>query len=570
MMGTVSPTEAQAQLVGSLTGLAQKRAGRPRARHSRPDETLDLLTWAIRYRQELKPGSRFSLPDHLYLVDLYRDTSREVVFMKAGQIGISELLISYALHANDQRAADVLYLMPTNDDVSDFSRSRFGPALEASEYLNSLVIGAGREQRGSDKITLKRIRDNFLYLRGGNVDTAGNARQLKSIPVDVLIGDEIDEMDPRAMAIARKRLGHSPLKEVRQASTPTYHGVGIHAAWEECDQREWFIPCPHCGKWQTMTIQQVVFEWDELERPVAWYGMADGRAYVACKKCGKELNRLAAGRWVARYPGRSVVGYHPTKLMAGHTSLLEVVRNLMTVDDTKRKEATNQDLGLPYTPRGGRLTDPIIDGLIRDYGYGPQAGIRPYAGIDVGKMLHIVIRTPLDGRGVRRQLWAGEVYTFREAIHKLKEYNVSFFVVDGLPETRKSRELQAAFPDGVGWLAFYNGSEQAEQPVNWNHREGVVNIDRTRILDEMYAGFYDGKTNELPANIRGLADYYDHLKTPVRALEKRRDGKEVAVYVGEGADHYAHAEAYCLAASKHPPLQVTAPPTVVSRQQFDF
>lgn len=559
--------EAQQQLVGTLIHRARQTAPSPRARGRKPEEVTDLLTWAVTYRRYLKPGARFSLSDHLYLVDIYRDTNQESVYLKAGQIGISEYLLSYGVHANAERGADVLYLMPTNDDVSDFSRSRFGPALEASDYINSLVIGAGRELRGSDKITLKRIRNNFFYLRGGTVDNSGNARQLKSIPVDVLIGDEIDEMDTRAMPIARKRLGHSPIKEVRQASTPTYHGVGIHAAWEESDQREWFVPCPHCGKWQMLLIGQVVTEWDELERPVAWHGMAQGRAYVACKKCSRELNRLAQGVWVARHPGRAVAGFHPTKLMAGHTALIDVVRNLQTVDETKRKEAYNQDLGLPYTPRGGRLTDPIIDLLKRGYGHGPIPGIRPYAGIDVGKMLHIVIRAPLNA-GARRQLWAGEVYSFREAANKLREYNVGFFVIDGLPETRKSRELQAAFPDGMGWLAFYNGDEKAELPVKWNHKEGVVNVDRTRLLDEMFAGFYDGKTNEIPEHIASVADYYTHLKVPTRQLVKKRDGSEEAIYVGEGADHYAHAEVYSLVASKHPPLQASAPPTVIRRDQL--
>lgn len=570
MISSPTPLEQKRQLAGVLMNKAQRQKRPLRTRQNKSVTTMDLLTWAVTHRRELKPGSPFSLPDHRYLIDIYRDDSRETVYMKAGQIGISELLISYALHANDQRAADVLYLMPTNDDVGDFSRSRFGPALEASPYLDSLVVASSGEKRGSDKITLKRIRDNFLYLRGGTVDKSGNARQLKSIPVDVLIGDEIDEMDLRAMSIARKRLGHSPLKEVRQASTPTYHGIGIHAAWQDSDQREWFVPCPQCGKWQDLTIQQVVIEWDELERPLAWHGMEEDRAYVACKKCGSELDRLAPGEWVARYPDREITGFHPTKLMAGHTSLISIVRNLYTVDETKKKEAVNQDLGLPYSPRGGRLVDDHINKMKREYGHGPIPGMKPYAGIDVGKMLHIVIRAPLDGRGERRQLWAGEVYTFREAAHKLREYNVSFFVIDGLPETRKSRELQAAFPDGVGWVAFYNGSEKSEQPVNWNHREGIVNIDRTRILDEMYAGFYDGKTNIVPAHIESVADYYTHLKAPVRQLRKKNDGTEVAIYLEDAPDHYAHAEAYALTAAKHPPLQATSEPTVVSRDQFDF
>jgi len=412
----------------------------------RGGKAMDLLSWNCRYRQQLRPGEWFDLPHHKYLVDMFVEIAREMVYMKAGQIGVSELLISYALHACDQRSADVLYLMPTNTDVSDFGQSRFGPALEASPYLADIVVGssASRNQRGADKVTLKRIRENFLYLRGGNVGRDGRARQLKSIPVDILIGDEIDEMDERAMPIGRKRLGHSPIKEVRQASTPTYHGVGIHAEWEKSDQREWFVPCPHCGKFQELLIDNVVEEWDDLGRPMIWHGQEDNRAWIACIKCGKELDRLAHGEWVPKYPGRQIVGYHPTKLMSGHTLLLSVVLNFNTVDETARREAFNQDLGLPYTPKGGRLTEGDLKACERDYAHGTvdyDAGVA--MGIDVGKLLHVVIRARLDGKGERRQLFAGAVMDFDEAARLMHQYEVATCVVDALPETRAARAFQS-------------------------------------------------------------------------------------------------------------------------------
>lgn len=551
---TAVPDQLQAkrQLAVALMAKAkQTDRSAPARNKTRPSSSASLtglLTWTRVLRQEIAPGKPFSLHDHLYLKDMYAEIAREIIYMKAGQIGISELLISYALHAMAVRGADVMYLMPTDTDVSDFSQSRFGPALEASAQISSLLRPAGREIRGADKVTLKRIANNFLYLRGGHVKKDGQARQLKSVPVDILIGDEIDEMDKRAMPIARKRLGHSPLKEVRQASTPTYHGRGIHLEWEKSDQREWFVRCSHCGRRQMMTIKHVVTEWDDLERPMAWHGMKDGRAFVACEKCGKELNRVGVGEWVPAFPGRAIVGYHPTKLMAVHTSLLEVVNNFLTVDETKRKEAYNQDLGLPYTPRGGRLDDTILDALKRDYGHGPVPGLRTYAGIDVGKVLHIIIRAKMDEKGERRQLWAGDVVSFDDAARILKQYKVSICVIDALPETRKARELQAGFRDGVVWLAYFSGAEKDVDGVVWNKKEGIVNLDRTRTMDAMYAGFYDGETNVVPAHIASVEDYYDHLKAPVRVIEKR-GGKETAVYIEDGPDHFALAETYCLAAS---------------------
>ena len=60
--------------------------------------------------------------------------------------------------------------------------------------------------------------------------------------------------------------------------------------------------------------------------------------------------------------------------------------------------------------------------------------------------------------------------------------------------------------------------------------------------------FYDGK-NTLPVTIKGLRDYYDHMKAPVRVIEENTHGDRIAKYVEAGADHYAHAENYCTAAS---------------------
>ncbi|MGD9099371.1 MAG: phage terminase large subunit family protein [Anaerolineae bacterium] len=524
---------------------------------------MDLLTWTMLHRRLLAPDKRFDLARHPYLVDVYDETAKELVLYKGGQIGVSEYLVSYALHAADLRRATVLYVFPTDTHVSDFSSARIGPAIEASAYLDGIVVegGAAGGKRGADRVTLKRVRDRFVYMRGGQVNPKGQAPQLKAVDADVLILDEVDEMDPRAPTIARKRLGHSVIAEERWASTPTYPGHGIHVPWQDSDQREWNVRCDACGEWQPLTIDQVVVEWDPLGRPVAWNGQDEGRAWVACRKCGVELDRAGVGQWVAAYPGRDVVGYHLTKLIAPVVDLLAVVKALDTTDETARKEAYNQDLAEPYTPRGGRLTDETLDDCRRDYAHGPVFGEKAVMGVDVGKVLHAVVRGAADGEtGERPQRWAGEVEGFEALGLLARRFDAGRVVIDALPETRKAREFQASCAPGLVWLAYYTtqrvGSKRA-QPVQWDADQGVVNLDRTRTLDATLAQFYDG-VNTLPAHARDVRDYYDHLKAPVRALEDGPGGQKIARYVSGGDDHYAHAENYCYAAT----LCKTAPPPV--------
>jgi hypothetical protein len=546
------------QLALALAERARRAAGRQQ----------DLLTWSIIHRANLKPGLPFNIVSHPYLAGIYQETAPVMVLFKASQMGASEYAVSYALQAADERLATVLYIFPTDTHVSDFSTARIGPAIEASRYLESVIVEGGAEggKRGADRVTLKRVRDRFIYLRGAQVKPNGQAPQLKSIDADIIVLDEVDEMDPRAPAIAEKRLGHSSLAEQRWISTPTYAGMGIHAKWLESDQREWHVRCEHCGERQPMTIHQVVDAWDELERPLHWHD------YVACRKCRKALNRLAVGEWVPAYPGREIAGFHLTKLFSPTAQLPALVRALQTTDETKRREAFNQDLGETYTPRGGQITDAVLDACRREYACRPVPGEKTWLGADVNKAINVVIRGPQHPETGERPLrFAGEVESFETVGRLIRQYNVTRGVIDALPETRKARELQEDFaprtrragmtvPDfahGVLWLAYYvtqqAGSKKAEM-ADWDDEEGRVTIDRTRALDATYARFYESE-NTLPGDAREILDYYAQLKAPVRTVEKDATGQPVARYVESAPDHYAHAENYVTIASMDLPTK---------------
>lgn len=521
-----------------------------------PVPYIDLLDWTSHNRANLTPDRRFDIAAHPFLVDIYKDTTPVKVIYKASQMGASEWAISYAFHACDVRDATVLYISPSDTHVSDFSTARIGPAIEASDYLLRIVVEETKDKsgrRGTDRTTLKRVRNRFLWLRGAMVKADGRAAQLKSIDADILILDEVDEMDPRAPAIAAKRIGHSLIAEEIWISTPTYSGYGIHRKWNETDQREWFVKCPHCGKRQVLEIENCVTEWDKLGRPVSWHGQP-GNAWIACTKCKRKMDRIAAGEWVATYPDRSktIAGYHLTKMFSPITPLLDIVQRLQTTDETERKETINQDLGRPYFPRGGRLTSDVLDKCIMDYE--PRLNGNPvFMGVDVGAVLNVIIRQKEDPEtGISHLLYAGVVDDFDALIPLINEYGVVNCVVDALPETRSARTFQAGCEPGMVWLAYYVGQRtglKIPEPMKWDAKDGIVTIDRTRLLDAMFGRFYD-RTAALPVYIRDVPDYYRQVTDPIRIV---RDS--VAHYTDSGTDHYAHAEAYCLAAaSGEPPV----------------
>lgn len=523
-----------------------------------PKEDIpDRLDWTLQKRPYLVPGRKFDIDRHKYLVDLYKCNDREIIVKKSGQAGVSEWLLTYAMHTCDQREGNVLYIFPTDKTVSDFSTARLGPAIEASEYLSQIVIGGNGKDGffGSNRITLKRIRNRFLYFRGSTVDVEGNANQLKSVDADVLILDEVDELDQRAPSIAKKRLGHAreDLGNTLWVSTPTFPGYGIDAEYTDSDQRYWFIRCEHCGNRQPLTIDDIVTEWDKLNRPVMWHGQKENDVYPVCQKCHKKLNRLADGEWVAKHPGVERTGFFLNKLFSPFASLKEIIKNLDTTDETKKREAWNQDLGEPYTPKGGSLSAEDLDMCRRDYGHGPDIHTTCYMGIDVGSVLHVVVRTMEDFVSHQtRQLYAGE--SDWQSIHNLiKIYRPRVIVIDALPETTESRKLQEIYPRNMVWLAYYPNQpvgSKKEEVALWNPVDRTVMIDRTRAMDAMFAGFY-GHRSTLPAHARNIREYYNQMRVPIKVeKEVGATGVKVTTYIdNRRPDHYAHAENYVYIAS---------------------
>src|SRR6266850_4514722 len=141
-------------------------------------------------------GRPFSFEGHEYLRGPYNDTAPYVVLMKGAQVGGTVWGILRAVHAclNGQ---NVMYLFPTAGGMGDFSKSRVGPLIAENPFLANMMTD-------TDTVGLKRIAENFLYLRGMKSSVG-----LKSVPVDMVIFDELDEATPLAKAMAKERLSHS-------------------------------------------------------------------------------------------------------------------------------------------------------------------------------------------------------------------------------------------------------------------------------------------------------------------------------------------------------------------------
>jgi hypothetical protein len=530
--------------------------GEPRAR----------AEWAREHREWLWPDLRLDFEEHKYLEGLYQDEAAEIVVRKAAQMGLSEWAITDGFWAADARGANVLYLLPGTSDVQDFSTTRMGLAIEASPYIASIISperGGSYRTISRDRTTLKRIRNRFFYLRHGSVRPDGRAPHLRTAQIDLLVFDELDELDRRAPAIADKRLGHSRLKWKRWISTPTLPDMGIDAKMKESDQRRWIVKCEHCNERQPLDpFVNLILETDAAGRPSKWFhtrGKPE-QPFVGCRKCGKRMDRLAEGEWVPQFPEQAIHGYQINKLMSARVDLYNLIRKGQTYDETERQEWWNQDLGLPYQPSGSGFEESLLRSVEQPYRM-PIADDRGYMGIDVGAVLHVVIRkwhASGNGRPTRRAVFIGEVETFAELDDLWERYDVRYAVIDALPEKHKAIEW-AAPHSGLAKVAFYAtgaaGTRYDEAAREKGHEDFTIEIDRTRYFDGLRADFLAQEVSN-PADLQSqVPEYFKHYGRLTRVMVQSRDGSSYASWVKSGDDHFAHADLYCRAA-----MEMAGPP----------
>ena len=443
---------------------------------------------------------------------------------------------------------NALFMMPTQNQMDDFSQARFDRAIQDSAYLRGRLQPEPPRRKGADSKRLKRLGDGYLYLRG-----ADSRRQIASVDADSVILDEFDQMGEGTLELARKRLTSSAAGRLRIASTPRYPEAGVNALFLQSDQRRYYLPCPACG-----TAQALAWE-DNVDQE---------RALVVCRACRAPMNVLLEGVWRAEAPGNTEIrGYHLSRLYSPWVNLPEMIAASQAETPTALQEFHNSDLGEVFSPPGGGLSLDEIDRCRRDYSLEEYAGQPCDMGVDVGAKLHVVIREHLDdddagAEDARRdgtervpRLWfAGTVKEFAKLDALWDRFNVQYCVIDAQPETRAAREF--AGRHDVVRCAFYTKSAMNHGSEGNTDDDLLIHLDRTQALDEMVARFREGSA-QLPRTARqlggrfdgGVGALYRELRAPQRTLEQDAHGNWVARWLEHGkADHFAHAEAYCYAA----------------------
>jgi len=306
---------------------------------------------------------------------------REVVAMTSAQVGKTEILNNVIAYHISQDPSPILVVQPTLDLAQTWSKDRLAPMLRDTPVLQGLVKDP--RARDSGNTTLHKV------FPGGHITACGanSPSSLASRPIRVVLCDEVDrypvsagsEGDP--ISLAKKRAATFWNRKIMLVSTPTNKGASrIETAYEESDQRVFFVPCPHCEASQQLKWSNV--KWDEDKPETARY---------VCNDCGVEwsepdrLRAIRNGKWKATNEFKGVAGFHLSTLYSPWTPLADGVRDFL---EAKKQPATlrvwvNTYLGESWEEQGEAVDDYELSQRREDWDALPREVLLLTAGVDV-------------------------------------------------------------------------------------------------------------------------------------------------------------------------------------------
>ena len=315
-------------------------------------------------------------------MDALSDPSLEtVVVMSSAQVGKTEILNNAIGYFISQDPSPMLVVQPTLDMAQTWSKDRLAPMLRDTPILGGLVKDP--RSRDSGNTTLHKI------FPGGHVTACGanSPSSLASRPVRNVFFDEVDrfpisagsEGDP--VSLGKKRASTFWNRKIFLVSTPTNKGASrIETAFEESDQRRYYVCCPDCGHSQVLRWANVKWEEDKPET-----------AKYVCDDCGslwddaQRARIIKTGKWLADKPTKKIAGFHLSALYSPWTPLEDGVRDFL---EAKKQPATlkvwvNTYLGESWEEQGEQIDEYDLANRAEDWDAIPEDVLLLTAGVDV-------------------------------------------------------------------------------------------------------------------------------------------------------------------------------------------
>jgi hypothetical protein len=483
---------------------------------------LSIHAWMQENRVVNEKGDPIDFFDHPFLFDIYSDRTQNLTVIKAAQVGMSTLEVLKNLYDAKHNRMDIIYTLPTDEDVKVFVGGKVNRIIAANPILLEWT-------KDKDSVEQKSVGESMLYFRG-----TWTKKAAIMVTADRVVNDEEDSSKAEVISDYQARLQHSKFKQRHRFSHPSAPGTGVDKAWQHSDMKHWFVVCPHCKKKQFLA-------WS-LEDDTKMSIDLEKRCFV-CRQCKGELSDSVRrhGKWIAKYPERSAThsGYWVPLLICPYVSAGEII-DKFNDPDTTEEFFYNKVLGLPYVGKGNKLTQDLLMQNLNANVLTPDVHERVVIGVDTGLKIDYVMGSD---KGL---FYHGEASDYDVLDAHMKRWPKAIVVIDQGGDLIGCRKFASRWPGRV-FLCTFGEDRKTKELARWGKGEewGTVVADRNRVIQLVVDEFSDAR---IP--LQGEeTDWYEYWLDWNNLSRKKIVDSVTSAFKGfkwirSGRDHRALATAY--------------------------
>ena len=490
-------------------------------------------------------GKPFTFDKHEYLIEPYHDDHPFQVEIKATQLGLTTKAILKqfyrARYENDKYRRGIGYYFPSRTDVTELTKTRINPLVED----NQGTIGSWLQD--VDAANVKMVWNTPLYLRGMRSRIG-----MKSVALDAVVFDELDEAPPNSVDMILERMGHSDAGDLMFLSNPTLPDYGIDRLFQTTDQQFWLLKCNKCNNYT-----DVVGSF-----PDSLVTIKGGRVIRVCCKCGAELNP-SKGQWVAKYPSiteRRGRQYSQLFSQAKTSSPESILHKFNTTNNLT--DFYNLKIGIAYVESQNRLSVQEVLDCCGDSGMLSSSDDSCFMGVDQGNFLHVTIarRHPKKFGEIiymghlkgNKSNESDDEKEWMELDSLMKRFRIGRCVVDAMPNKKNARKF-AERHRGRAYLCYYN--EHQKGSLRWSDRELTVQGNRTETLDISHNIISRGNIILPRKGLEIVNKFAEQMHNVAKKLQEDEEtGSQQYLYFKLGEDHFRHSFNYMTMAMTAPDL----------------
>lgn len=477
---------------------------------------LSIHAWIQENGIKTESGQLLDFHTHRFLFDIYADRSLSICSMKAAQIGFTTYEILKSLHEAKNEGIDIIYVLPTADDVKQFSGGKTNRMIDNNPILQEWTSD-------KDSIEQKKVGKATIYYKGSWTE-----RTALMISASKLIVDEYDRCKPSIVEQYDSRLQHALNPRKAYFSNPSFPDVGIDRFYKKSDQKKWHVT--HSCK------AEFVMDESCIDYAAEKY---------ACPSCSGEITdeERRMGEWKAT--AISEEGWSGYWIPLWINPMFSA-KKIAAYKKAKTPEYfANFVAGLPYVNVTDMLSQAVLESNLTKEVNSQQG--RVIIGLDTGHNLHysMMNKQGLFYHGYCRSVAENPVPgydPYDEIELRLREYPNSILVADQGGDLIGVRKLQAKFPGRV-FLCWFVKETKTQQLIRWgeNQEQGKVLVDRNRVMQLAV-----DQINDSRLVINGTASewqpFFDHCLNIYRAREITDENEPTYgwrwVWKRKGPDHW--------------------------------